>query len=592
MVHRFSMFRAVMVVLIIAIPTAVFAQVGNPSGGNDSVTWDITASGHDKVILRVSCAEDLEYQKTFANGNAVRFFLRDLPGNDVPNGHCAWQLWTTPKVPAGIAKKLADAREAGDSAGAKKILKDAGVSAGQYQSGSFLVQDGSIFPLGLTEGGSSARSVGSDSVDPNGPGASSSTSRKSPAGGPTRNLDPTTLDQVIPDDLIVQSSLCVGFDCVDGESFGVDTIRMKENNTRINFLDTSTSAGFASNDWRIIANEQPSGGANMLAFEDSTAARNLMTIEAGAPANSLYVDSTGNIGFQQSAPALDLHVTSTDTPAMRYEQSNAGGFTAQTWDIGANEANFFVRDVTGGSRLSFRIRPGAPTSSIDIASDGDVGIGTGSPEVKLHVFGGLTDDVIAGFGPGPDGLVATEGAMNIGYAGASFGRGAGFFNARPDSGATAPNPSLRFMTANLVRMLIDNEGFIALGSLAQTGGNPTSPIHYTNGANTALLTTAGVWQDASSREAKENISDLSTGAALETLRNLTPVTYNYKVVPDDPKVGFIAEDVPDMVATPERKGLSALDIVAVVTKVVQDQQKTIEELNARIAELEKAKPQQ
>ena len=31
-------------------------------------------------------------------------------------------------------------------------------------------------------------------------------------------------DQVVPDDMIVQSSLCVGFDCVDGESFGFDTL--------------------------------------------------------------------------------------------------------------------------------------------------------------------------------------------------------------------------------------------------------------------------------------------------------------------------------------------------------------------------------
>ena len=64
---------------------------------------------------------------------------------------------------------------------------------------------------------------------------------------------------------------------------------------------------------------------------------------------------------------LDLHINTSNTPAIRLEQNNSGGFTAQTWDIGANEANFFVRDVTGGSQLSFRIRPGAPTSSVDIS---------------------------------------------------------------------------------------------------------------------------------------------------------------------------------------------------------------------------------
>ena len=51
-------------------------------------------------------------------------------------------------------------------------------------------------------------------------------------------------DQVIPDDLIVQGSLCVGFDCVNNEVFDFDTIRLKENNLRILFHDTSVGAAF------------------------------------------------------------------------------------------------------------------------------------------------------------------------------------------------------------------------------------------------------------------------------------------------------------------------------------------------------------
>ena len=52
-------------------------------------------------------------------------------------------------------------------------------------------------------------------------------------------------------------------------------------------------------------------------------------------------------------------------------------------------------------------------------------------------------------------------------------------------------------------------------------------------------------------------------------------------------VGFIAEDVPDLVATNDHKHMSPTDVVAVLTKVVKDQQKTIEELSARLADLEK-----
>jgi hypothetical protein len=56
------------------------------------------------------------------------------------------------------------------------------------------------------------------------------------------------------------------------------------------------------------------------------------------------------------------------------------------------------------------------------------------------------------------------------------------------------------------------------------------------------------------------------------LSELTPSKFNYKVDKDDEYLGFIAEDVPDLVATKDRKGMSPMDIVAVLTKVVQKQQ--------------------
>jgi len=196
---------------------------------------------------------------------------------------------------------------------------------------------------------------------------------------------PASADQVILDDLIVNGSACVGQDCLNGESFGFDTLRLKENNLRIRFLDTSTSASFPTNDWQITANESSNGGANKFAIDDIDGGRTPFTIEASAPSHSLYVDDGGRIGLGTATPVVEVHVVDGDTPTLRLEQDGSSGFTPQTWDLAGNETNFFIRDATNGSKLPFRIRPDAPSNSLYVDTDGDIGIGTDSPTDPLHV---------------------------------------------------------------------------------------------------------------------------------------------------------------------------------------------------------------
>ncbi len=185
----------------------------------------------------------------------------------------------------------------------------------------------------------------------------------------------------------IDGSLCIGFDCIETESFGFDTLKIKENNLRILFDDTSNSASFPQNDWRILINDSTNGGAAYFAVEDSTAARVPFKIEAGAIANALYVDSQGDIGIGTSTPVVELHAVDGNTPTLRLEQNGSSGFTPQTWDIAGNETNFFIRDVTNGSTLPFRIRPNAPTDSLEILANGDVGMGIVSTtsQASLHV---------------------------------------------------------------------------------------------------------------------------------------------------------------------------------------------------------------
>ncbi len=196
-------------------------------------------------------------------------------------------------------------------------------------------------------------------------------------------------DQQILDDLIVDGSACIGQDCVNGESFGFDTLRLKENNLRIKFDDTSNSASFPSNDWQLTANDSGNGGANKFSIDDVTGGRTPFTIEASAPSNSLYVDDGGRIGFGTSTPSVQLHLKDGNTPTLRLEQDGSSGFTAQTWDLAGNEANFFIRDATNGSKLPFRIQPSSGSgnnNALYIASDGDIGMGTTSPGADLHVM--------------------------------------------------------------------------------------------------------------------------------------------------------------------------------------------------------------
>src|SRR5438093_994987 len=93
---------------------------------------------------------------------------------------------------------------------------------------------------------------------------------------------------------------------------------------------------------------------------------------------------------------------------------------------------------------------------------GKVGIGTLAPGAQLHIYGASGLDVFAGMGPD----VISGPGFNYGYAGNSFGVGAGFFNVRPATGATGVNPSLRFMTVDTERMIITNAGNVGIGTSA------------------------------------------------------------------------------------------------------------------------------
>ncbi len=356
-----------------------------------------------------------------------------------------------------------------------------------------------------------------------------------------------TADEVIFDDLIVDGSLCVGNDCYSGYAFGFDTIVLMENNLRIFFDDTSNTSSFPNNDWRIVLNDTTDGGGAYFAVQDVSGGLTPFTLEAGAKTNSLYVDDDGQVGIGTSGPVFELHIKEGDSPTVRLHQDTSYGWPEQIWDVGGNETSFFIRDGTHAARLPFRIEPETPSSTLCLKSDGKVGLGTWSPAYKLEVE--TTGENAMFF------LDRTDGAqfkLNASTAQGQIG--------------THSNHKLNIVTNNTNRITIEANGDVGIGQ-----SSPSYLLHLGGGA----YCDGGAWIPGSSREYKENISPVSLGDAMNALERLDPVKYNYKTNPAEDYLGFIAEDVPELVATRERKGINTMDVVAVLTKVVKEQNRLL-----------------
>lgn len=393
-------------------------------------------------------------------------------------------------------------------------------------------------------------------------------------------------------DVKIDGGLAIGFDTASSTSFGFDTMILRENNLRVLFDDTSVAAAFPQNDWRLTANDSANGGSSYFAIEDASAGRQVFRVNAGARSNALFVDSQGDVGLGTSTPALDIDIKTGDTPSIRLQQDGTSGFEPQTWDLAGNEAGFFVRDATSGSTLPFRVRAGAPSSAVDIQSDGDVGVGTSSPSADINP-GAADEDASLH-------IRRTDRAATLFVESTGTASAAVRFEA---TNATTQQARLDLANALLEYRFINNGNRVQWFDVTNNNevmtlrnsvvgirnNNPGFPLEIgtdaTNG-NGAHVTIAGIFTNGSTRKSKERIVDLDGEAALAAFDKLNPVTYYGKNQDDEQYVGFIADDVPELVAMNDRSGIAAIEIAALLTKVVQEQRETITRLAKRVESLE------
>jgi len=87
-------------------------------------------------------------------------------------------------------------------------------------------------------------------------------------------------DEVIIDDLIVQSSLCAGVDCVEDADFGFDTLKLQSASPQILFQDTSSSASFPTEDWVVGVTDGGSAIRSSFFIQNLTQGLNSLVISA------------------------------------------------------------------------------------------------------------------------------------------------------------------------------------------------------------------------------------------------------------------------------------------------------------------------
>ena len=317
--------------------------------------------------------------------------------------------------------------------------------------------------------------------------------------------------------------------------------------------------------------------------------------------SAYFATASGSVGIGTTSPSGKLHIYgktyarygSDDMFAFYYDDTYRFGLTNPSTDL--RQLRVFGQAADGNSFIV--LATGNDTERMRITSAGNVGIGTSSPNVSGQGADQrvLTIQGVGGVWGGVEVSLTgntSAGALNGFYGFTNAGLSAGYklvsyIGSWLDGGGVTSGADMRFHTqpnggALAERMRITSGGYLYCNGVYAAAGS--------NAANVVVASDGQIYRSTSSLKYKTDILDYTKG--LDEVLQLRPVFYK-SINPNENGItyaGLIAEEVHELGltefvqyaedGTPD--ALAYSNMIALLTKAIQEQNQTIQNLQEQI----------
>ena len=324
-----------------------------------------------------------------------------------------------------------------------------------------------------------------------------------------------------------------------------------------------------------------------------------LSLRTAGTTHMTILNGSGRVGIGTTGPSHPLHVT-TGTGGWQARLTNGSS------DILMNHASGYGMHLHTGqndssSRYGLVVRNNQ-RYHLYVRDDGHIGIGTSSPGHPLRVTTALTGNWQARF---------SNGSANV-YLNHHSGYGIHINTGHNNSSGRY---GLEVRNNQGTHLYVRDDGRVGIGTRSPVSGlhvvknrirltRPGNANKYidlfTHGSELDILARGGrlfinnggtqtrVFNavHASSRELKRDITPHSLQEALTVLQKLNPVSFIYKTdTEQETHIGFIAEEVPELLASKDKQAVDYNGVVSVLTKVVSEQHRQITTLQSEIEDL-------